>query len=300
MTGPDAASGADFEAVPATPRGPAAPDLPSRSSGRTPRHTYAPGPALTEGDLATLLTARYEDGGEHRTAVLKTARHPRDNDLLEHEADILARLRRVGEERHRAYAPALIESFEQPGGDGGPRRVNALEPLDGFRTLAEVAAAHPGGLDPRDAAWMWRRLLTGLGWAHRAGLVHGAVFPEHVLIHPALHGVALVDWCYATAAGTDLPVLVFRHAADYPPEAPAHRPATAATDLHLAARCIAGLMGDRAPAPLRAFLRGCTLPEQHRRPQDAWALLAELDDLLERLYGPRTFRPFTMPPAPAG
>ncbi|MFI0896088.1 molecular chaperone DnaJ [Streptomyces sp. NPDC020983] len=294
MTGPDAASGADFEAAPAAP-GPA-PPVP----GRAPRHAYVPGALLAEGDLATVRTARYEDGGEHRTAVLKTARHPRDNDLLEHEADVLTRLGRVGEERHRAYAPALVESFEQPGEDGRPRRVNALEPLDGFRTLAEVAAAHPAGLDARDAAWMWRRLLAGLGWAHRAGLVHGAVFPEHVMVHPALHGVVLVDWCYATAAGTDLPVLVFRHAAGYPPEVPAHRPATAATDLHLASACVAGLMGDRAPAPLRAFLRGCTLPEQHRRPQDAWALLAELDDLLERLYGPRTFRAFTMPAAPAG
>ena len=46
---------------------------------------------------------------------------------------------------------------------------------------------------------MWRRLLTALGWAHRARLVHGAVFPEHVLIHPELHGLVLVDWCYATA-----------------------------------------------------------------------------------------------------
>jgi hypothetical protein len=31
------------------------------------------------------------------------------------------------------------------------------------------------------------------------------------------------------------------------------------------------------------------------RPQDAWRLLAEFDELLERLYGPRTFRPFAMP-----
>jgi hypothetical protein len=57
-------------------------------------------------------------------------------------------------------------------------------------------------------------------------------------------------------------------------------------------------MGDQAPAPLRAFLRGCLLPRQEARPQDAWLLLAELDDVLERLYGPRAFRPFTMPTAP--
>jgi hypothetical protein len=31
------------------------------------------------------------------------------------------------------------------------------------------------------------------------------------------------------------------------------------------------------------------------RPQDAWHLLGELDELLDDLYGPRRFRPFAMP-----
>ncbi|WUH95099.1 molecular chaperone DnaJ [Streptomyces sp. NBC_00433] len=261
----------------------------------SPRHGYVLGPVLAEGDLATVRTARY---GDRRQAVVKIPREPRDNDLMEHEADVLTRLRTVGEARHRAYAPTLVESFRQRRDDGTERVVNAFAPLTGFHTLAEVAAAHPGGLDPRDAAWMWRRLLTALGWAHRARLVHGAVFPEHVLIHPGMHGLVLVDWCYATATGTDLPVLLPRHAGSYPAEALAHLPAGPATDIHLAALCVAQLIGDRTPAPMRAFLRGCTLPEQHRRPQDAWQLLAELDDLLDRLYGPRTFRPFTMPAAP--
>jgi hypothetical protein len=30
------------------------------------------------------------------------------------------------------------------------------------------------------------------------------------------------------------------------------------------------------------------------RPQDAWALLTELDEVLHDLYGPRRFRPFAM------
>ena len=31
---------------------------------------------------------------------------------------------------------------------------------------------------------MWRRLLVAVGAAHRAGVIHGAVLPEHVMIHP--------------------------------------------------------------------------------------------------------------------
>jgi hypothetical protein len=55
------------------------------------------------------------------------------------------------------------------------------------------------------------------------------------------------------------------------------------------------LIGRRMPKPLGAFTRGCQIANPARRPQDAWQLLAELDDLLERLYGPRKFRPFAIP-----
>ena len=48
------------------------------------------------------------------------------------------------------------------------------------------------------------------------------------------------------------------------------------------------------PAPLRRFADGCCYAAPRMRPQDAWRLLAEFDELLENLYGPRTFRPFTI------
>jgi hypothetical protein len=64
----------------------------------------------------------------------------------------------------------------------------------------------------------------------------------------------------------------------------------------MAARCLTWLMGDPAPRELRAFAAGCAQPTLKARPDDAWRLLGELDEVLERLYGPRTFRPFTLNP----
>jgi hypothetical protein len=55
------------------------------------------------------------------------------------------------------------------------------------------------------------------------------------------------------------------------------------------------LMGDRAPKALDRFARGCLLTPPAARPGDAWQLLAELDDVLGRIYGPRRFRPFALP-----
>jgi hypothetical protein len=144
-----------------------------------------------------------------------------------------------------------------------------------------------------------RRLLVALGFAHRAGVVHGAVLPPHVMIHPADHGLVLVDWCYSTCvSGEPIPAIVERYSDWYPDEVLGSQEPFPASDIFLAARCMTHLMTGRQTAggaALGKFAAGCMPQQPSRRPQDAWQLLRELDDLLERFYGPRRFRPFTMP-----
>lgn len=253
------------------------------------RAESAPAALAFSGDIANLYG--------HDRGLLKIARDPADNDLLDREAAALARLRRAGDKRFLAYVPALIGSQRHKDPDSGAeRRANLLSRLDGFVTLADVHAAYPGGLDPRDAAWMWRRLLVAVGFAHRAGVIHAAVLPEHVLIHPAEHGLVLVDWCYAiTEPGGAAVALPAAYADWYPAEVRGREAPGPDLDIWLATRCLTYLMDRLAPPPLTRFARGCTLPGVNRRPTDAWQLLGELDAVLERLYGSRTFRPFTMP-----
>ncbi|REE99429.1 protein kinase family protein [Thermomonospora umbrina] len=269
----------------------------------TRRHSYRLGGDVIEGDLANLYAATHDGTGE---VVVKMPRDPRDGDLIEREAVALRQLPKDGQDGFLPYVPRLVETFRHRDPTTGvTRQANAIVRLDGFHSLAAVHAAYPDGVDPRDAAWMWRRLLVALGFAHRAGVLHGAVLPEHVLIHPERHGLVLVDWCYSVPgchAAADpsgrVPAMVDRYADWYPPEVPERRPASPATDIHLATRSMTHLMADKAPKAMRLFAKGCTLSAQNRRPDDAWRLLRELDELLERLYGRRRFRPFHMPTAP--
>lgn len=268
----------------------------------TRHHRYTLGTGRIHGDLAVLrpaVAAPHRDPNADLAVLLKIPRSPADNDLVEREAVALARLARHGDPRFHAYAPTLVESFRHTDAadpDRAVRQVNVTLRLGGFHPLTALLDAWPQGLDARDVAWIWRRLLVALGYAHRAGVRHGAVLPEHVMVHPEQHGLVLVDWCYSvTEDGGFLPALVERHRDRYPPEVLSREPATEATDLHLAALCMAELMGGRAPRELRAFVAGCTLPSERGRPHDAWRLLAELDDALDRLYGPRTFRPLHLP-----
>ena len=165
-------------------------------------------------------------------------------------------------------AAARGAAADRPRHRGAAARQPASGSLDGFVSLSQVRAAYPRGVDPRDAAWMWRRLLVAIGVAHRAGLVHGAVLPDHVLIHPAEHGLVLVDWCYSgPAPAARVPAAVARFADWYPPEVLTGASAGPDLDIWLATRCMTALIGDRLPAPLAAFARGCMLASPRRRPQ---------------------------------
>jgi hypothetical protein len=244
---------------------------------------------VARGDIANLYQVR--DG------LLKLVRDPADNDLMRAETIALAALRTRVEPPLQAYFPEPVRAQRRRDPSSGvERRANVIVRLAGFRSLAEVRDAFPGGVDPRDAAWMWRRLLVAVGAAHRAGLIHGAVLPEHVMIHPGEHGLVLVDWCYSgPAPAVRVRNVVKRYLDWYPPEVLAGDPAGPDLDIWLATRCMTELVGPRIPARMAAFSRGCLLARPSRRPADAWLLLAEFDELLGRLYGPRTFRPFAMP-----
>ncbi|WP_304454183.1 J domain-containing protein [Nocardiopsis sp. YSL2] len=264
-------------------------------------HLHRGADPLAAGDIADLHGARYRDGGTWREAVLKLPRSHHDNDLVNAEANALRRLRERVPERARAFHPELIEQIRhRDAATGVERRGNVLARLRGFHSLADVRRAYPDGVDPRDAAWMWRRLLVAVGSASRAGVVHGAVVPEHVLIHPEAHGLVLVDWCYSVTSAAahtapHIPAMVAHRKDLYPEEVLDRAPAVPATDIHMATRCIEHVTAGRLPRPLNTFALGCTLPRPQRRPYDGIRLLAELDEALERVFGPRRFRPFHMP-----
>jgi len=261
---------------------------------------YRIGGQIARGDLAGLYEAVT---GRGERVVLKVPADPADSDLIEREAVALAQLAAEGEPRFRPYVPRLVETFRyRDVATGTVRQVNVLDRLEGFHSLAEVREAYPDGLDPRDVAWMWRRLLVALGFAHHATVLHGAVLPEHVLIHPEKHGLVLVDWCYSVPGcyihvdpSRLVPAMIDRYADWYPHEVPERLPASPATDIHMATLCMAYLLPAELPRRLRAFIQGCVLPSRRGRPRDAWELLGELDEILEGLYGPRRFRPFRMP-----
>jgi serine/threonine protein kinase len=265
---------------------------------------------LAQGDMCNLYQCTHLYNGAESAAIFKVARKSVDNDLLANEAAILRALVTSPEyTEFHAYVPRLVDSFDyRDPASPRPRRVNVLAFEEGhYFSLQEVRAHYTDGIDPKDMAWMWRRLLIALGFAHTSGVIHGAVLPTHVLIQPEQHGLVLIDWSYALShpePGDYIPAIASDYQAWYPPEVLAKETPTPSTDLYMAALCMIYLLGGdpitgtlpaSVPQRIQSFFRGVARKKPTQRPQNALALLDEFTDLIEQLWGPRTFRAFSIP-----
>jgi serine/threonine protein kinase len=231
-------------------------------------------------------------------SMVKVARSAKDNDLFAQEARALKALNKDADKWTRAY-PDLLDTFIH---SEGRRRANVTPYFEGFHTLEAIRDTFPSGLDPIHGVWMFRRLLMAIGYANDQGIVHGAVVPSHVLIGPEDHAVVLIDWCYSQVIDDKsktnfIKAVVPMYKSLYAPEVFAKETPSAATDIYMAATLMSYMM-PVAPKPIRSFLKGTALTKQGMRPQNAWGLLKEFDELLESIgqpYHPRKFVEFVMP-----
>ncbi|HEU4375476.1 MAG TPA: protein kinase family protein [Telluria sp.] len=82
--------------------------------------------------------------------------------------------------------------------DGRSGEALVLRNPSGFwGSLADVHANYPDGIDARHVVWMWRRTLDVLAYVHAAGWTHGAIYPDHLLVHPGDHGILIIGWAGA-------------------------------------------------------------------------------------------------------
>jgi hypothetical protein len=247
------------------------------------------GKLLAFGDISNL----YRCTNEKRSgvSVFKITRSHHANQHLARETEMLRRLLDGDDGRFSPFLPHTFGAsnvVQSPG--EAPRLATVLQyneeigGPDDLYSLQEVRAAYPNGIDARDMAWMWRRLLTILGYVHQQGFAHGLVTPDHVLIEPSGHKLVLISWCGAVSFGSQPSLVPFRWREWINPK----DRMSSSTDLACAGRSMLFLLNSSIePAISRHLLRAGTV-------SDAWKLLEDFDRLIEALWGPRQFREFRM------
>jgi serine/threonine protein kinase len=257
----------------------------------TKRGVYVIGDLIARGDISNVYGVEYNNV-QLRVGALKMPRNPANNDLVENEIRTLKLLKEKVPEQFRMYHPTVVDTFAQRDqATTKTRRAVILEHLDGFVSLQDVIDAYPDGIDGRHVAWIARRLWIAMDTAHNAGVAHGAVFPEHVMVHPTMHGVVLIDWSYSQEKGEKLTSAVPSRLKQGWYGSNYDKPLDHRLDVHQAAWTLESLLPKTGARPFRAFFNGCRVASA----PTAGELFVEFDELLTRIYGKRKYIPFTMP-----
>jgi len=287
------------ENLPGRPGAPVPPRVPvdGRPRLNLGGRTYVLEGRLGEGTSSTVYRARWVVRlGE--LVVIKVLTSLSDADLFRREWKTLRTLQRStvdGADHFTTRLPipvahGLIDSDH-------PRLASVFGWKSGFvHTLEEVGEVYDSGVSTHQLVWILKRLLELLGFVHRAGFVHGAVVPDHVLIHPRDHGAMLIGWTVATPWGPgstrDLPAIPERWEALYG----GSRVATPGLDIAMACRCARTVAGWHLAdivrtSPIEALLqRGMS-----GSVDDAWAFRDELTAASRDALGPAAYHPLTLP-----
>lgn len=262
--------------------------------------------SFTEDDKFNFYSCTFFENGHTHEAVVRIVRDPRQNEISHNEVRILnILLNSEHSNKFLPYFPNLLDAFIYED-EKISRQATIFEKYEGWYSLQDVHREYPHGIDPKDMAWIWRRMLVVLGFAHANSVIHGAVLPGNIWIQPEEHGLMLKNWFYSVhnpSASREIISKVDPSFADwYPQEILKYEIPTFGIDISMSAQCMIYLLGgdvktekipDTIPNPMRMFLKGCILPGT-RTPQDAWAVKQDFDDLLGRLWGARKFHPFKM------
>lgn len=262
---------------------------------KTKTATYNLTNLLLEQDIACV----YEGESAGKPVLVKVCRSPSNNDLMKAEADLLAKLPAELDPKHTAYFPNLLDSFEIQQGKAKVR-INVFSFIEGAVSLTEVRRAYPDGIDIKDAAWMWNRMLEAAHLLHVQGYVHANIVPDNFWIVPSTHQGILVDFCFSRKVGQPAKAISKNWKDFYPAELLLKKPLDFGGDVCMIASCFNHLIGGTGhripagtPVAIAGLLRACWLGPAHRT-NSASQFHKDFKEVRKGLGWKKEFRPFTM------
>lgn len=266
----------------------------------SPKHKYNTAGPFAVGDVSDLYFGWEGD----KDFVLKISRVNGAHLMLEREYTVLSQIQSAAfnlEKEARAkgkrsmmthYFPVIVETF--PAKDSIQRRVNVFVASSGYYPLPVVVRRNLG-LNVRHIVWIFKRTLLGLDFAHKLGIVHGAVLPQHILVSPETHGVMIVGWGHSVDEGSRVRTISKDFKSWYPPEVLEKKPAYSGTDTYMAAKCMLSALDGHSPK-IESFLKACMLPGVNMRLNsgNAFEIWQDFNDLAQELFGRPQWAELTM------
>lgn len=253
--------------------------------------TYTAEHELGVGNASSVYAGR----GSHGFVTIQVQNEAKDYDLLKNAHDRLKSLWAVSLQGPVTY---MLPSPRGIGVADG-RGILVCDAYQGQLTpLRKVREAFPDGIDAADMLWIWRRCLTLLDFLQANAIVHGSLNPDHLLLDLPDHGLHVCGWTSAVKECETPRVMDREWGSVAAPEAQAKSAVTRAADMYDVGFHMKALLGtrwDASPPHIKSALSGCLKASARHRVDNAAWLFGHLDDLIDRIYGGRKFRPLVLP-----
>lgn len=240
-----------------------------------------------DGDLSSL----YESGN----LIVKLSKHPKANSVLEKEVKVIQELREPNT-TFNSFLPDLIDSFPVKDKAGVTLHASVFNRKENVFSIGEILTKYPSGLDVRDMAWMWNRIASVVGYLHSQGYIHTSIIPEHCLVKLDDHCGMIVGLAHCVKEGEKVSFLSNKYKGKnyYPPELEGKDKVYKETDIYMLAKLGLSMVDSNTDTRIINFFNSCLFPNRIFRPDDAWSLHDDFNELLKSVVGKRSFRTFSM------
>ncbi len=258
------------------------------------------------GDFSVLYRATQITGASG-PVLIKLSADPTFNPLFDHELMILKRFEKFP--KLLPYLPPIRDAFSVV--DGGRRyRAIVMTPYDGMLSLADIRTRLSRSLEPNEVAWVGRRVIAQAIAARMIHAIHGAITPDHVLVHPITREPQHIGWLHAVDrdSGDRITMMIDRWKDWYPPEVIDKKSPSHHTDLFMVGKTLIWLLGGdtqrntvprSTPAAMADCIIRCVNEDSQKRPTDGRDLLDEFTRIV-RTEWKREYRPMVVPDSSAG
>lgn len=246
------------------------------------------GKPFRTGEFSTIHHGTDAKGKQRLIKIAKSSAH---NEALERELRVIKfyqsdpKLKDVGR-----YLPAVKDSLVVDG-----RLVIVMRYIPDVLDVETIVQAHHGLMDPRDVAWVSRRVIAQVIAAEMGGLVHASILPPHVLVNRASHNPLHIGWAHALDPRNErVKTIVTAYREFYPPEVFKRRRPDCRTDIFMAGKTIAYMLGGdptnftiphSVPDRLVEIVTRCTQEDPEARFQSGGEAMQALTKVVRDLWG---------------
>lgn len=227
------------------------------------KDTYEIGPRSWTGVNSIVFRGTNKD---NRPITLKLAKDVSNNKAILNTVKVLTKLHADKITIGKPVIPQLLDNFSITV-DG--KKQEALVYDDEPRgelpslTLTKIIDYYPNGVAPAHFVWMMKRILGAILATEEAKVVHGAILPCHIIVHPDSHLEKLVGWSHTVDFGQTGKQIIEKYK-DYYPANYLTSKLSSTTDIHMLAKCMIKVLGgdvisnempDTVPLILQGYLR---------------------------------------------